>query len=299
MSTPPSQPPSSEKTDSAPQRLGIRREVLRRLYLHSGNRCSFPGCKDTMMDELGNFVGEICHIEAAKTGGERFNADMSDEERRSFGNLMLMCHRHHVVTNDVEVYPVASLQAMKAKHEEKYSQIEEKMSATITDQAIEGELMCAENLGRIFSNAGADLPAWVDETNAYGAKLRQLPPSTRELLAIVARRATEKAEREGDRAGLNCLTVNPGEIHRATGLTQSEFMEQIRILEDHGLLSLDDSDGNGRVLLYIYGSVGGLRIPEEIVHACKDGNIPLEDVYVNLRFDLLDRVDSDGAETNL
>jgi DNA-binding transcriptional ArsR family regulator len=251
-----------------------------------------------MMDELGNFVGEICHIEAAKPGGERFNEEMSDEDRRGFGNLMLMCHRHHVVTDDVEAYSVASLQAMKAKHEEKYSQIEEKMSATITDQALEGELESAKNLGRIFSEAGADLPSWVEEMNAYGAKLRQLPPSTRELLAIVVRRATEKAERDGDRAGINCLTINPGEIHRATGLTQSEFMEQIRILEDHGLLSLDDSDGNGRVLLYIFGSVGGLRIAEEIVHACKDRKIPLEDVYVNLRFDLLDSVDSDSAETN-
>jgi hypothetical protein len=76
-----------------PQRLGIGRETLRRLYLHSGNRCAFPKCKETMMDEEGNFVGEICHIEAAKTGGERFRSGMTDEERRRFGNLLLLCHR--------------------------------------------------------------------------------------------------------------------------------------------------------------------------------------------------------------
>ena len=62
------------------------------------------------MDEEGNFVGEICHIEAAKMGGERFRAEMSDEEnRRSFENLLLLCHRHHVVTYNLQKYPVRYL----------------------------------------------------------------------------------------------------------------------------------------------------------------------------------------------
>ena len=167
------------------------------------------------------------------------------------------------------------------------------MSATITDQTLEEDLVPAQNLGRIFSDPGADLPSFLDEVNDYGARLRQLPTSTRELLAIAVRRTTQKAERDSDRAGLGSLTVNPGEIHKATGLTGPEFQEQLRILEDHGLASVDDADGNGRFLLYLYGHVGGCRIPEEIVHAGKDCDIPLEGVYVNLRFDLLDSVDSE------
>ena len=69
------------------QRLSIQRKTLRRLYLHCGNRCAFPKCRETMMDEDGNFVGEICHIEAAMPGGERFNTAMTDDERRAFRTL--------------------------------------------------------------------------------------------------------------------------------------------------------------------------------------------------------------------
>lgn len=57
--------------------LSIKSDVLRRLYLQSGNQCAYPGCTHTMVDENGNFVGQICHIEAAMEGGERFNPQMS------------------------------------------------------------------------------------------------------------------------------------------------------------------------------------------------------------------------------
>lgn len=42
------------------------------------------------MDEMGNFIGQICHIEAAEEGGERFKPIMTNEERRAFDNLMHM-----------------------------------------------------------------------------------------------------------------------------------------------------------------------------------------------------------------
>ena len=42
-----------------------------------------------MMNEQGVFVGQVCHIEGAEEGGERFNPRMSNEERRAAANLML------------------------------------------------------------------------------------------------------------------------------------------------------------------------------------------------------------------
>jgi hypothetical protein len=74
-----------------------------------------------MINKDGVFVGQICHIEAAVEGGERFNPAMSDELRAAFSNLMLMCYEHHVITNDVDTYPVPVLQAMKAQHEAKFT----------------------------------------------------------------------------------------------------------------------------------------------------------------------------------
>lgn len=89
------------------KRLEPTIEVKGELYLRSGNQCAFPGCCNTMINEQGQFIGQICHIEAAEEGGERFNPNMTNEERRSADNLMLMCYAHHVVTDDFVKYPVS------------------------------------------------------------------------------------------------------------------------------------------------------------------------------------------------
>jgi hypothetical protein len=97
------------------------KDTLRELYLKSGNQCAFSDCTRVMLNKDGVFVGQICHIEAAEDGGERFNPAMSDEERAAFPNLMLMCYEHHVITNDVDTYPVPVLRSMKAGHEAKFT----------------------------------------------------------------------------------------------------------------------------------------------------------------------------------
>lgn len=69
------------------------------------------------MDDENTFVAELCHIEGAEAGGQRYNPDQTDEERRAYGNLMFLCARHHKVTNDVRAYPVERLKEMKRAHE--------------------------------------------------------------------------------------------------------------------------------------------------------------------------------------
>ena len=85
-----------------PKRLTPKGETLRELFLKSGNMCAFPNCTSLMMNSDGVFIGQLCHIEAAEEGGERFNPSMTNEERRAAANLMLMCYEHHKITNDVE-----------------------------------------------------------------------------------------------------------------------------------------------------------------------------------------------------
>ncbi|UWZ85253.1 hypothetical protein [Occallatibacter riparius] len=241
-----------------------------------------------MMDEEGNFVGEICHIEAAKTGGERFRAAMTDEERRSFDNLLLLCHRHHVVTNNVHKFSVSKLKEMKAAHERKFSQIEEKMNATITDHSLESEAAEATTLIGILGTPDEHRPGEVKRMRKYASRVRELPIETRRLLSIAVRRAYEKATREHDLGGLGSATVNPFEVQKATGLTDDEIREQVRILSDHKLASVDDDEGIGRWTMYIYGEGHWSRLPEDIAGFCKAQGISLDEIFVNLRFDLLD-----------
>ncbi|MEI8644082.1 hypothetical protein P4S60_00170 [Pseudoalteromonas sp. Hal040] len=93
-------------------------KTLKRLFGLACNRCSFPDCDEVMSDEYSAKNSNICHIEAAKAGGERWNKNMSNPQRADYDNLILLCVRHHDITNDVETYTVEKLKLMKKKHEQ-------------------------------------------------------------------------------------------------------------------------------------------------------------------------------------
>lgn len=107
-------------SDASVKRLAPTADTVRRLYLLSGNQCAFPGCHHPIIIEEGTYVGELCHICAAEEGGERFDPTQTNEARRHFDNLLLMCHDHHVVTNDVVTYPVERMSQIKAEHERRF-----------------------------------------------------------------------------------------------------------------------------------------------------------------------------------
>lgn len=88
------------KKKEVTRRLSPTKDVLRALFARSGNQCAFPDCEHELIDEDDNFVGQVCHIEAAAEGGERFNPNMTNEERRQASNLLLLCYKHHVKSND-------------------------------------------------------------------------------------------------------------------------------------------------------------------------------------------------------
>jgi len=98
-------------------------KTLKRLFGLACNRCSFPGCEEPMSDERSAKLSNICHIEAANKGGERWNGNMTDVQRADYENLILLCVSHHEITNDVDLYDVESLQAMKKSHEQEMERL--------------------------------------------------------------------------------------------------------------------------------------------------------------------------------
>lgn len=134
-----------------PKRLKPTPETLRELFLKSGNLCAFPNCNQLMMNAKGVFIGQICHIEAAEEGGERFNELSSNEKRRSVSNLMLMCYAHHQETNDVDLYKVQRLQKMKAVHEGRFGSPESIMLQKFEDQTESNRPTSAKTLARLYA----------------------------------------------------------------------------------------------------------------------------------------------------
>ena len=113
-------------------RLNPKYEALRSLFARSGNQCAFLGCTQFMVNSKNQFIGNVCHIEAASSGGPRYNPNQTDEERRSYDNLLLLCYPHHVESNDESDYPVDRLKKIKYDHESKF----EKNPFTIDDTVL-------------------------------------------------------------------------------------------------------------------------------------------------------------------
>ena len=109
-------------------------ETLKLLYVRSGNECAFPNCQHPIFNDEGLYVAQLCHIKAANEGGERFDENQSDDERRSFENLLFMCHRHHKETDNIEKYTVETLMDIKENHESLFTEKGKKVSKEMIRQ---------------------------------------------------------------------------------------------------------------------------------------------------------------------
>ena len=118
----------------------IRPRDLKKLYGLTRNQCSNPACRQPLIvpgNTPGTYgqLGKIAHIRAAERGGPRWNQAMTNDELRSFANLILLCSRCHDLVDDVELvadYPVPLLEKWKREHEDSAWQ----PSETIVDWGI-------------------------------------------------------------------------------------------------------------------------------------------------------------------
>lgn len=221
---------STMPVTEVPKRLAPTRDTLRELYLKSGNRCAFPGCKKTLFNIKGVFVGQICHIEAAEPGGERFNKKQTNEQRRAPANLVLMCYDHHVETDNLDKFPVAAMVRIKTEHEKKFSDVVGSMLMTVTDHTTLTTALVPKNLLGIDAALKWNLSE-EEQTEVLAdlvkliAKISKVPLPSRELFAIVVKRS----EPGRFNADLECSVAD---IKQATGLSNSELRECFSILDN-------------------------------------------------------------------
>ncbi len=274
------------------KRLTPKPETLRELFLKSGNQCAFPGCSRLMMNEDGDFVAQICHIEAAETGGERFNPKMTNEARRSIKNLMLMCYEHHVITNNVAKYPVAALQKMKKEHEAKFTSVETKMLKAIEDQTKAVTPSASASLAKMAATLKWDLPAKECEERItlleeMVEKFRRVPLRSRQLFAIILERAEWTDHKDSS-------VVAHNEIREACGLTNAKVIEHVSVLEKYTLLHADYHEYRNpdisvdRIWGGKFHRECGWMFWEDLKEFCSETGIPLTDFVIHLRFNLLD-----------
>lgn len=100
--------------------------TIKRLYALSGNQCAFPDCDVEFFTDDRDNIANICHIEDAHqnlAAPDRYNPKMTDEERASYNNLILLCPNHHKITDNIAIYSVTVLKEMKERHIQKVGKL--------------------------------------------------------------------------------------------------------------------------------------------------------------------------------
>lgn len=285
------QPPAEKRAIATrmtekPKRVHPSRHTVRELYLKSGNRCAFPGCTKFLFNETGTFVGEICHIEAAEPGGERFNPNHSNEERASFANLLLMCHDHHLETDNVEKFDVARLRRIKADHEKLYSDVVGKMLLKVTDHTKHQDAVPAKNLQRMnevlkWGHSDEELSESLVDLNEFVVRLRKVPVPARETLQIIVERSEKSA------FGIGLQTQVPELVH-ATGLSIDDLRGICRILDKYDFIG-DNGQDEGIEMIGLRTTKDGWPIFADLNKFCSRSGTDLGEIIVGLDFSLLDK----------
>ena len=88
------------------------------LFSLCGNTCALPGCEERLFDRKWDGIkAEVCHIAGEKQTAARFDPSMTDDERRDFSNLVVMCPTSHTIIDELEpsLYSVERLKDIKGQ----------------------------------------------------------------------------------------------------------------------------------------------------------------------------------------
>ncbi|WP_318481252.1 hypothetical protein [Photobacterium leiognathi] len=266
--------------DEKVKRLEPTDKTKRTLFLLSGNECAFPGCKQRMINERGHYIGEICHIEAAKETGERFNAHQSNEERRDISNLVLMCSTHHKVTDEVDVYDVAKMRDIKKRHESKRLNVNEDYIGIFLDSAYTGEIEYPQNLN-VLDLESYDLTSdeIIDDVEDLINDLAQLPRDTRSIY-FYALTISECVD--------EYIQFDPRELAVKLRVRDEEIIKQTKIIQRYGLMSEVDTDEYPHEVWQGFLSKDSdnnqIWFLQLLIKYCRRNNDLLRDIIENLNF---------------
>jgi hypothetical protein len=106
-------------------RKNIPDPVTNRLFALSGNQCAFPGCSNTVTDQVAPgeqpvTLAQRAHIVGVGRQGPRSKATLLSDDIDAVENLLLLCGDHHrIVDNNPRIFSVEVLAKYKADHEAK------------------------------------------------------------------------------------------------------------------------------------------------------------------------------------
>ncbi|MEQ1764551.1 MAG: HNH endonuclease [Pyrinomonadaceae bacterium] len=165
-----------------------------RLFADSAGYCQNPDCTRELFEEIGDskiHLAEMAHIFSAVDGGPRTNPDLSNEERKNFANLILLCSICHTRIDKAEdEFPDSLIRQWKQQHGDRIKelfQVQEFSTRTEARRWLTPLLQENKTIFDIYgpkaneaSNPESSLP------QQWERKIRKtLLPNNRRILAVV------------------------------------------------------------------------------------------------------------------
>jgi len=246
-----------------------------------------------MVNGNGIFIGEVCHIEAAEAGGQRFNPNRTNEQNRDISNLMLMCPNHHRETNDVNVFPVSRLLEIKSDHEAKFLNIDQKIADSISDSTDENVVVPAENLKRLnrvlnLRLGQVELEDMVRLLGDYSAKLEHVPELSREFLGAIAARIYKMENTRAVYEQKGTYGISVTDIQQSLNMGADAIRAKCDLLENYELGSLDHAGDDDAAWAVWIRSLDSWALWFDLVNFAKTEGIDFRTFWRDLDFSSLD-----------
>lgn len=293
-----------DRMPEKPKRLKPLLDTTRWLFAHSGNQCAFEDCPLPPWNHRFQFIGEVCHIAGAGRGGERFDPEMDNEDRRHRDNLVLLCHPHHVETDDVEEYPAERMSEIKRAHEsqfaatpltvseENFQRVAKQIAVSaITDPTDRIKLRLPQTLDALndhcdWGHGTEELAGTLADLVPIFDRVRKLPPDTRRIFALFLTRGSEFSE---ERVGVQVFEFRSA---LSSEVDETVLDGHLDALSYHRLATRvfnEETDDGQR-----FRSIEYLQTTEEwpfwlaFKGFCEAQDLSISDVFDELRFDVLD-----------
>ncbi len=170
----------------------------------SGGLCYWPGCPEPILRRADGrmfFIGQRVHIRGAFPGSARFDPAMTDDQRRDFANLVVMCTPHHDIIDikEPDLYPPEILLRWKDQREaspaEALTRLREVtpsgLRKIVADGLREHDTRLVQTLSRLEASdreAAHLMRSLLDElTEAYSRLREGIDPDTVDLLYRASR----------------------------------------------------------------------------------------------------------------
>lgn len=267
-----------------PTRLSPTPSVLKRLFAHSGNRCSNPDCKIYLVDEDGVLLAKVAHICAAEPKGPRYDKSMSDEARRAYANLILLCGVCHDKVDapvNAAKYPEALLLKWKAARDAIFQKAEHQLLADYADVTQASQPTYPINLRALgLAIEVEDIVEHPDDLTGLRAfidRLKECPLEQRRFALKISERTL--------RRGIKDASVD--EVMAAFNIGSSKLQTNMKILDEHGLGWIHERNDRDYVVRIAERDPSGNPFHEILQFCNATGHNP-DELILDLNFAIYD-----------